>query len=174
MGDAYRERLSALLTKKADRAERKLKKQEAARAAAVESGTAPATDITDQSFVIDDDDDDLPDCYSVSSPLSGAENSGDPQHEGALDLSPKSSHSQGARPATNKARGQSGTIPLSSLQNENSGRLHEGALDLSPKSSHFQGARPATNKAWGQSGTIPPLDTTTRRPKAVRTALTFN
>ena len=37
--DAYRERLSALLTKKAERAERKLKKQEAARAAAeAESG----------------------------------------------------------------------------------------------------------------------------------------
>ena len=57
--DAYRERLNALVTKKADRAERKLKKQEAAAAAAAgtEGGTAPDADVTDQSFVVDDEDD---------------------------------------------------------------------------------------------------------------------
>ena len=47
-------------------------------------------------------------------------------------------------------------------------------IDLSPKSSRSQLGRAPANRAWGHSGTIPPLDTTTRRPKAVKTALTFN
>jgi len=93
-----------------------------------------------QSTVYALDDDDLPDCYSLTSTPETREESQDNVKNSdpvqPLDLSPRST----------------------------------GARHLSKN----HGVATSANRAWGQSGSIPPLDTTTRRPKAVKTALTFS
>lgn len=120
------------------------------------SGHRPYGEIDNE-----DDDDELPNCYSVSFlPVREDESDNDNCDEALslpsspvepIDLSPKSSS---ARPGR-----------LSEVGSANG----SGGLSGKNVSSNIN-----DNRAWGQSGSIPPLDTTTRRPKAVKTALTFN